>query len=123
MNLRLITAIVTEFFSFQTEYDIKSYLEKIYQIPVIHIRTRIAMGKTERDRGEGYVIKKEDRKLAYVTLPKEVQFTFPDLYPSDAEAKKQRRDDEKSLDHSKDTFKKYLDRSKARRGLPAWFSI
>lgn len=108
---------------FQTEYDIKNYLEKIYKLPVISIRTRIAMGATERDRNEGYVIKKDDKKLAYVTLPKEVKFTFPDLYPSDAEAKKQRREDEKSLDASKDNFKRYLDRSKSRRGLPGWFSI
>lgn len=81
------------------------------------------MGDTKRDRVIGYVTKEEDRKLAYVTLPKEVEFKWPDIFPSDAEAKKQRREDERALDSSKDQFKKYLDRSSKRRGLPGWFSI
>lgn len=51
-----------------TKYDIKNYLEKIYKIPVVDVRTRIAMGKTKRDLVVGYVTKEEDAKLAYVTL-------------------------------------------------------
>lgn len=62
-------------------------------------------------------------KIAYVTLPKDVKFTFPDIFPSDAEAKKQQRDDEKALDQSKDAFKNYLDRNKKRQNLPSWYSI
>lgn len=50
-----------------TKYDIQNYLEKIYKIPVIDVRTRIALGKTKRDQ-KGYVVKEEDTKLAYVTL-------------------------------------------------------
>lgn len=71
----------------------------------------------------GYVTKDEDVKIAYVTLPKDVKFTFPDIFPSDAEAKKQQRDDEKALDQSKDAFKNYLDRNKKRQNLPSWYSI
>lgn len=71
----------------------------------------------------GYVTKKDDRKLAYVTLPKEVKFVFPELFPTEAESKKQLREDEKALDTSKDQFKKYVDRSKERRGLPGWYSF
>lgn len=71
----------------------------------------------------GYVTKDEDVKIAYVTLPKDVKFTFPDIFPSDAEAKKQQRDDEKALDQSKDAFKDYLDRNKKRQNLPSWYSI
>lgn len=81
------------------------------------------MGSTQRDRVLGYVIKNEDRKLAYVTLPKETNFEFPELYPTEAEAKKQQRDDEKSLDASKDQFKRYLDRNSKRKGMPGWYSI
>lgn len=51
-----------------TKYDVQSYLEKIYNIPVIEVRTRIAMGPTKRDLKVGYVIKEEDTKYAYVTL-------------------------------------------------------
>lgn len=81
------------------------------------------MGKTKRDRSVGYVSKEEDRKMAYVTLPKEVNFTFPDIFPTEAESKKQQRDDEKALDASKDQFKKYIDRSSKRRGLPGWYTF
>jgi len=51
-----------------TKYDIKNYLEKIYNVPVIDIRTRIDMGKTRRDPVGGYIVKEEDTKLAYVTI-------------------------------------------------------
>lgn len=51
-----------------TKYDVKNYLEKIYNIPVIEVRTRIEMGATRRDKSLGYVVKDEDTKLAYVTL-------------------------------------------------------
>lgn len=51
-----------------TKHDVKNYLEKIYNIPVMDVRTRIALGKTKRDLVVGYVTKEEDTKLAYVTL-------------------------------------------------------
>lgn len=51
-----------------TKIDIKNYLEKIYKIPVMDVRTRIDPGKTKRDQVIGYVTKEEDTKLAYVTL-------------------------------------------------------
>lgn len=89
----------------------------------MEVRTRIKLGKTERDKVIGYVIKKDDVKLAYVTFPKEVKFTFPDLFPTDAETKKQRKEDERSLDSSKEQFKRYLDQNKKRRGMPGWYSI
>lgn len=51
-----------------TKYDIKNYLEKIYNIPVVDVRTRIALGKFRRDVGKGYIIKDDDIKTAYVVL-------------------------------------------------------
>lgn len=51
-----------------TKYDIRNYLEKIYNVKVADIRTRIALGKTRRDTVKGYVTKADDVKLAYVTL-------------------------------------------------------
>lgn len=87
------------------------------------VRTRLALGKTQRDKVQGYVTKNEDFKIAYLTLPKDVKFTYPDLYPSEAEAKKQKREDEKSLDQSKDAFKSFLDRNKKRPDLPGWYSL
>lgn len=57
-----------------TKYDVRNYLEKIYKIPVVDVRTRIAMGKTKRDQVMGYITKDEDTKLAYVTLVREDNF-------------------------------------------------
>lgn len=51
-----------------TKMDIKNYLEKIYNVPAVHVRTRIALGKFRKEPGKGYVIKDDDRKYAYVTL-------------------------------------------------------
>lgn len=51
-----------------TKFDIKNYLEKIYHIPVVDVRTKIAIGKFRRDVGKGYVIKDDDVKTAYVVL-------------------------------------------------------
>ena len=51
-----------------TKYDIQNYLEKIYKVPIIAIRTRIALGPTKRDKVIGYVTKDDDSKIAYVTL-------------------------------------------------------
>lgn len=101
----------------------RNYFEKIYKLPVIEVRSRIAVGETKRDIVGGYVKKYDDRKIAYVTLPKEVKFVFPDVFPSEAEAKKHRRDDEKALDASKEVHKRFLERSSKRKGLPGWFSI
>lgn len=51
-----------------TKYDVKNYLEKIYKIPIVDVRTRIELGSTKRDTTYGYVTKNEDMKIAYVTM-------------------------------------------------------
>lgn len=48
--------------------DIKNYLEKIYKIDTVNVTTRIALGKTRKDRVNGYIVKDDDIKYAYVTL-------------------------------------------------------
>ncbi|XP_014103056.2 large ribosomal subunit protein uL23m [Bactrocera oleae] len=103
-----------------TKYDVKNYLEKIYKLPVVDVRTRIEMGKTKRDQAKGYVTKDDDVKIAYVTLPRTEEFTFPDLFEKKEEQKKA---EEKSMDDSKQGFKRFLDRNKKRPGTPGWYSI
>lgn len=51
-----------------TKFDIRNYLEKIYNVPVVQVRTKICLGKFRRDIGKGYVTKDDDIKFAYVTL-------------------------------------------------------
>lgn len=119
-----------------TKYDIKNYLEKIYNIDVVQINTRIALGKTRRDLGKGYVVKDDDIKYAYVTLvrmlrfvdvfffrlifqPRDQKFEFPNLYPEKAEA--ERKDEEKrSLEAAKQQHKAVMQKMKDKPGLPAW---
>ncbi|XP_049779977.1 probable 39S ribosomal protein L23, mitochondrial [Schistocerca cancellata] len=102
-----------------TRIDIKNYLEKIYNVPVVNVRTRIAMGKTHQDKLKGYITKDDDYKVAYVTLPREHAFKFPDIFPKmDREEK-----DKKSLEEAKEGYKKYIERSKDRPGAPGWFSF
>ncbi|XP_044255975.1 probable 39S ribosomal protein L23, mitochondrial [Tribolium madens] len=103
-----------------TKYDIKNYLEKIYNINVVDVRTRIALGKTRRVPGKGYVVKDEDIKYAYITLPKEEKFIFPDLFPEDKKAKDE---EEATIQEAKKGFKEYLEKNKERPNMPGWFSI
>lgn len=107
----------------QTKHDIKTYLEQVYKLPVIEVRTRIQLGRFKREERSGYIIKDCDPKLAYVTFPKEVDFKFPDLFPEDAETKQNMKDDEKALDQAKEKYKEFIDRNSKRRSLPGWFSI
>uniref|UniRef100_A0A336MED3 Large ribosomal subunit protein uL23m n=1 Tax=Culicoides sonorensis TaxID=179676 RepID=A0A336MED3_CULSO len=107
-----------------TRHDIKNYLEKIYKVPVVNVRTRIELGKFVKDPIKQYIKKEDDLKLAYVVLPKDVVFQFPDIFgEKEEEKKKEKREDEKALDMSSDNFKKYLDKNKNRVGLPSWYSI
>lgn len=57
-----------------TKHDIKNYLEKIYNIPVVEVRTRIGLGKTKADQTQGYIIKEDDTKYAFVTMVKKNDF-------------------------------------------------
>ncbi|CAG9566012.1 unnamed protein product [Danaus chrysippus] len=102
-----------------TKYDIKNYLEKIYNVPVVDVRTKIALGKFKKEIVKGYITKDEDVKVAYVTLPKTHKFEFPNIF----EEKKSSEDDAKALEETKKTFKKFLEKNKDRTDVPSWFSI
>ena len=52
-----------------TKYDVKNYLEKIYNIETVDVRTRIAMGKFRKAYGPSpYIVKDDDEKIAYAIL-------------------------------------------------------
>lgn len=51
-----------------TQYDVKNYLEKIYDIPVVEVETKMVGGSIRPCVGKGYIIKDDDYKLARVTL-------------------------------------------------------
>ncbi|CAG2105113.1 unnamed protein product, partial [Medioppia subpectinata] len=64
-----------------TKWDVRNYLEKIYKIPVVNVRTVVRCGDIKRANGKMYLIKEEDYKTAIVDLPKDMTFEFPDLFP------------------------------------------
>ncbi|KAI9523582.1 hypothetical protein NQZ68_026524 [Dissostichus eleginoides] len=51
-----------------TKYDIKNYLENIYNVPVGAVRTRIQFGSNKKRNHRNQKIKQPDYKVAYVQL-------------------------------------------------------
>ncbi|XP_077297026.1 mitochondrial ribosomal protein L23 [Arctopsyche grandis] len=102
-----------------TEYDVKNYLEKIYDIPVVEVHNKVVGGRTKPAIGKGYIVKDNDYKLARVTLPKTVTFEFPDVYPTS----KEEEEGEKAMDEAKAGFKTFTSRNNLRPGVPGWFSF
>ncbi|XP_068170165.1 large ribosomal subunit protein uL23m isoform X1 [Antennarius striatus] len=51
-----------------TKFDIKNYLEKIYNVPVGVVRTRIQHGSNKKRNHLNQRVKKPDYKVAYVQL-------------------------------------------------------
>jgi large subunit ribosomal protein L23 len=51
-----------------TRLDVKNYLEKIYKVPVMDVRTVHVMGKIQKHKYLDETIKEDDHKLAFVTL-------------------------------------------------------
>ncbi|KAM6393674.1 large ribosomal subunit protein uL23m isoform 2-T2 [Pluvialis apricaria] len=51
-----------------TKVDIKNYLEKIYNVPVAAVRTRIQYGANNKRNHKNHRVKKPDYKVAYVQL-------------------------------------------------------
>jgi large subunit ribosomal protein L23 len=98
-----------------TDWDIKNYLEKIYKVRIIGVRSEIRSGDLHQSsKGLG---KKEDYKIAQVTLPPNQVFEWPDLFP-EAKAKEEISDYEKTLDE----LKKSRTVDPNQKGLPAWFA-
>lgn len=51
-----------------TKHDIKNYLTKIYNIPVVDVRTEVRLGEFHRDIVKKYIKKKDDYRVAIVTM-------------------------------------------------------
>lgn len=51
-----------------TKHDIKNYLTKIYDIPVVDVRTEVRTGDFFQDPFKKYVKKKDDYRVAIVTM-------------------------------------------------------
>jgi len=109
---------------FMTKWDVKNYLENIYKMPVINVTTRVRCGDIKRAKGKIYLIKEEDYKTAFVHLPKDTTFQFPDLFPKDRvnQLSKDLSDAEKEVE-----FGRLRERRKyyknMRDNVPDWFQL
>uniref|UniRef100_A0A8B9Z4F1 Large ribosomal subunit protein uL23m n=1 Tax=Buteo japonicus TaxID=224669 RepID=A0A8B9Z4F1_9AVES len=105
-----------------TKVDIKNYLEKIYNVPVAAVRTRIQYGANNKRNHKNQRVKKPDYKVAYVQLGQGQTFEFPNLFPE-----KEQDTETRSFDDFKN---KYMEREKQRQkgdprrgGVPDWFGL
>lgn len=88
----------------------------------MHVASELEDGKIKRAYPRGFLVKEDDFRRAFVTLARDINFTFPELDAPEVKTKKAQEKDEyvKELNNS---FKKHTIQAKGRRGLPTWFSF
>ena len=107
-----------------TRIDVKNYLEKIYNVPVLNVKTVNQLGKTRQNAYGAYIVKDDDQKFAFVTLPPDYKFEWPELKIEESE-NKQKEDSEGDIDNSKEQYAKDVqsDSVKYRPGVPSFFGL
>ncbi|XP_064605918.1 large ribosomal subunit protein uL23m-like [Liolophura sinensis] len=102
-----------------TKLDIKNYLEKIYHVPVIYVKTELRPGEDIKHPGRGHVMAREDDyKMAYVFLAPGVEFTFPDIFGgANTKSEKESDDLKKEREKEKAIQAKQWD----KLSIPPWF--
>ncbi|KAM9854195.1 large ribosomal subunit protein uL23m [Aulostomus maculatus] len=105
-----------------TKCDVKSYLEKIYNVPVGAVRTRIQFGTNKKKNHLMQRVKRPDYKVAYVQLAQGQTFTFPDIFPE--------RDSTPAEGSMEDVQKKFIEDERQRQkldprrgGVTEWFGL
>ncbi|KAK7108759.1 large ribosomal subunit protein uL23m-like [Littorina saxatilis] len=99
--------------------DVKNYLEKVYKVPVLDVRTKVFAGKDITQQARGHVLaKEEDHKKAYVQLADGESFEFPDLFEENKPAtEKQAKEVKKQERTGLEDQRKHWD----RLTIPTWF--
>lgn len=98
-----------------TDWDIKNYLEKIYKIQVKAVNSQIRAGEIYKlSDGVG---KREDYKIAHVSMPIDQKFTWPNLFPED-----KAKEEESERDNLIREALKDRDVDENNREVPRWFT-
>jgi large subunit ribosomal protein L23 len=99
--------------------DIKSYLEKLYQVPVLDVRIEIKQGgyMPHPKRPGSLSPPQEDRKYAYVQL-REGEFKFPNIF----EEKNPLEEDKKEAKAVINMKKQENNKNLGRFNMSRWFS-
>nr|XP_044997716.1 39S ribosomal protein L23, mitochondrial isoform X5 [Jaculus jaculus] len=101
-----------------TRVDLRNYLERIYNVPVAAVRTRVQHGSNRKRDHRNVRIKKPDYKVAYVQLVSEAHgqtFTFPDLFPE--------KEQSSSADPYGEEQQQKQSSDPLRGGVPSWFGL
>ncbi|XP_025735039.1 large ribosomal subunit protein uL23m isoform X2 [Callorhinus ursinus] len=103
-----------------TRVDLRNYLERIYNVPVAAVRTRVQHGSNRKRDYRNVRMKKPDYKVAYVQLAHGQTFTFPDLFP---EKKHSSPGDNDIQDKLLEEQRQRQSRDPRRGGVPDWFGL
>lgn len=103
-----------------TERDVKNYLEKIYKVPVAHVKTVPRDAKIEKGHNGELVKKEDDYRMAYVQLPVGVNFEFPELFP-EPKKKEEREDHDKAIKVQKKSEAETIQNYERSKNVPTWF--
>lgn len=105
-----------------TKYDVKNYLQRIYNVPVAAVRTRIQFGSNKKRNHLNQRVKKPDYKVAYVQLGQGQTFEFPNIFPA-----KDAKSAEGSVEEMQEKFmedEKQRQKPDPRRGgVTEWFGL
>ena len=110
-----------------TKMDVKQYLEKIYKIPVMDVFTKNFSGPTWQNMLKSNIThkhelyKEDDYKVAYVLMPKDHKFEFPDVTTKPESEKDKENKTEDEFEMAKKQYIKYATGTK--RGIPSFFGI
>jgi len=100
--------------------DVKNYLEKIYNVPVVSVKNVICQGEMKKAPGKNYIIKDDDYKKAYVTLPADYKFEFPDVFPRE-KVDKEMAEEDKVRAELETKYVSSTERNKVRPIVLKWF--
>ncbi|XP_073907136.1 large ribosomal subunit protein uL23m isoform X2 [Castor canadensis] len=104
-----------------TRVDLRNYLERIYNVPVAAVRTRVQHGSNRKRDHRNVRVKKPDYKVAYVQLAHGQTFTFPDLFPEREQSPVGPAEDGQSKIQEAEMQRQSTD--PRRGGVPSWFSL
>ncbi|XP_065318694.1 large ribosomal subunit protein uL23m-like isoform X2 [Gordionus sp. m RMFG-2023] len=105
-----------------SKFDIKNYLEKIYNVPVACICTRI------KDGGYGQLyngnpVRRPDIKFAYITLGLNQTFQFPKIEDKDKTQPKE-LEGQKEVEEELKKFDSNIQKKiQNKPNIPLWFGI
>jgi len=105
-----------------TKYDVRNYLQKIYDVPVAAVRTRIQFCSNKKRNHLNQRVKRPDYKVAYVQLGQEQTFDFPNLFP-ETDTKSAEGSVEEMQEQFMEDEKQRQKPDPRRGGVTEWFGL